>query len=316
MKLFDAHCDTIEKLCVPGVSLYTNNAHCDLKRMEAYDGFLQIFACCVYPEYMGDDAFLRANRMIDAFQRQVAQNASHISLCCTVEEMDRVLQTGGTGGILALEGGSPLNRKLENLDYFYQKGVRLMTLTWNHRNELGVGAMTANDEGLTDFGKQVVERMNHLGMIVDVSHLSDAGFDDVCQCSQVPFVASHSNARRICNHPRNLMDDMIREIARRKGMIGVNLYPPFLTEQSEATVDHVVQHIEHILSVGGENCVGLGCDFDGIAVMPKDIRGVQDVGKIYNRLLQCNYSEGLVEKIMYRNFIAFLHNYKQYIKMV
>lgn len=316
MKIFDAHCDTIEKLCIPGTSLYENDAHCDLKRMDAYDGFLQIFACCVYPEYMGNDAFLQANRMMDTFLQAAAQNADHISLCYTTEEVNQVLRAGKTGGILALEGGSPLNGKLENVDYFWQKGVRLMTLTWNHRNELGVGAMTANDEGLTDFGKQVVERMNRLGMIVDVSHLSDAGFYDVCQCSNMPFVASHSNARSICNHPRNLTDAMIAEIAKRKGMIGVNLYPPFLTEQSEATIDHVVLHIEHILSVGGEDCVGLGCDFDGIATTPNDIAGVQDIEKIYNRLLQCNYKEALVEKITYRNFIAFLHNYKQYIKMI
>lgn len=316
MKLFDAHCDTIEKLCVPGTSFYENDAHCDLKRMKAYDGFLQIFACCVYPQYMGDAAFMQANRMIDTFRQAAAQNAGCISLCYTTEEMNRVLQEGKMGAVLALEGGSPLDGKLENVDYFFKKGVRLMTLTWNHRNELGTGAMTANDEGLTDFGKRVVERMNHLGMIADVSHLSDAGFYDVCQCSQVPFVASHSNARQICNHPRNLKDDMIREIAKRKGMIGVNLYPPFLTEQSEATVDHVVQHIEHIISIGGEDCVGLGCDFDGIETTPKGIHGVEDIEKIYNRLLQCNYKEALVEKITYGNFIAFLHNYKQYIKIV
>lgn len=316
MKVFDAHCDTIEKLCIPGTSLYETDFHCDLKRMEAYDGFLQIFACCVYPRYMGQSAFLQANSMIDTFKQAVAENARYISLCHTVEEMNQILDEGRIGGILALEGGSALNGKLENVDYFFKKGVRLMTLTWNHRNELGVGAVTANDEGLTPFGKQVVKRMNALGMIVDVSHLSDGGFYDVCQCSNVPFVASHSNARRICNHPRNLTDAMIAEIAKRQGMIGINLYPPFLTEKTEATIEHVLRHIEHILSIGGEDCIGLGCDFDGIDRTPKDIHGVQDIEKIYNRLLQCNYNETLVEKIVYRNFIAFLHNYKQYIKIV
>lgn len=316
MKIFDAHCDTIEKLCIPGTSLYENNAHCDLKRMNTYGGFLQIFACCAYPQYMGKAAFLQANHMIDTFTREMEKNADCVILCHTFEEMNRVMQTGKTGGILALEGGSPLNGKLENVDYFYHRGVRLMTLTWNHRNELGVGAMTANDEGLTTFGKAVVKRMHTLGMIVDVSHLSDAGFYDVCQCGDVPFVASHSNARHICNHPRNLTDAMITEIASRKGMIGVNLYPPFLTEQTDATVDHVVMHIEHMLSVGGEDCIGLGCDFDGIDTTPNDICGVQDIERICNRLLQCNYTESLVEKIAYRNFMVFLHNYNQYIKII
>lgn len=316
MKIFDAHCDTIEKLCIPGTSLYENNYHCDLKRMGAYGGFLQIFACFVPPEKMGNAAFLQANTMIDTFKQQVAQNAGFIRLCRTKEEMNQVLQQGKIGGILALEGGSPLNGKLENVDYFFRQGVRLMTLTWNHRNELGVGAMTANHEGLTTFGKQVVHRMHQLGMIVDVSHLSDRGFYDVCACSTVPFVASHSNARAICNHPRNLTDEMIGEIIARKGMVGINLYPPFLTTAPTATIDHVIRHIEHMLSLGGQDSIGLGCDFDGIDKTPKGICGVEDIDKLLNRLLQYNYNEKLVAKIAYGNFMAFLHNYTQYIKMI
>lgn len=316
MRIFDAHCDTIEKLCIPGTSLYENQHHCDLKRMGTYSGFLQVFACCVYPEQMGQAAFLEAEKMIDVFQQHVAQNRDFITFCQTNEEMNCVLADGKIGGILALEGGSPLNGKLENVDYFFKKGVRIITLTWNHRNELGVGAMTANEEGLTAFGKQVVKRMHELGMIVDVSHLSDKGFYDVCQCDSFPFIASHSNARAVCNHPRNLTDEMIQEIISRKGMIGINLYPPFLTTQPIATIEHAIQHIEHILTLGGEDCIGLGCDFDGIEQTPNGIYGVEDIEKLLNRLLQCNYSEALIEKIASGNFMSFLHNYTQYIKIV
>lgn len=316
MKIFDAHCDTIEKLSIPGNSLYESFGHCDLKRMENYQSFVQVFACCVYPEKMGMDAFLQADNMISVFLDQIAQNNSKILLCKNSDDVNRVFSQEKIGAILALEGGSPLNGNIENVDYFFNRGVRIITLTWNHRNELGVGAMTANDEGLTHFGKDVVCRMHELGMIVDVSHLSDQGFYDVCQMDSIPFIASHSNARAICNHPRNLSDDMIREIIGRKGMIGFNLYAPFLSEKQPASIDHVIQHLEHILSLGGENCIGFGCDFDGMDLLPSGINGVQDLDTLCNRLLQRNHSEEFIEKITFRNFISFLHNYTQYIKIV
>ena len=316
MKIFDAHCDTIEKLSIPGNSLYESTGHCDLKRMENYQSFVQVFACCFYPEKMGMDAFLQADEMISTFLQQIEQNSSKITLCKTNEDVNHIFSKGKIGGILALEGGSPLNGKIENVDYFFNRGVRIITLTWNHRNELGVGAMTANHEGLTPFGKAVVKRMHALGMIVDVSHLSDQGFYDVCQVDSIPFIASQSNARTICNHPRNLSDDMIRELIGRKGMIGINLYAPFLSTKEPATIDHVIEHIEHILSLGGENCIGFGCDFDGMDVLPVGISGVQDLDALCNRLLQRNHSEKFIEKLTFGNFISFLHNYTQYIKIV
>jgi len=307
VKIYDAHCDTIEKITDFGKQLYKNDCHCDLERMDRFDWFFQVFAVCVYPEFMGIKAFERANLMIDKFHEQLIINSDKISLCKCYKDIKDAEITGKMGALLSLEGASPLMGRAENLEFFFQKGVRLITLTWNHKNELGNGVLT-EDEGLTDFGIDIVRQMNEKGIVIDVSHLSDRGFYDVCKYSQKPFAATHSNSRKICENRRNLTDDMIICLSKQNGYIGLNLYPYFITGKMTASTDDIVRHIEHIISVGGENVLGLGCDFDGIDYVPTEIDEISKVGKIAERLLQLNYSQEITEKIMYKNFDQFLKN--------
>ena len=178
-----------------------------------------------------------------------------------------------------------------------------MLLTWNFRNLLADGAEEEHGAGLTDFGKQVVAEMNRLGMIVDVSHLCEASFQDVISLTSKPVIASHSNARAICDHVRNLNDYQLKAIAANGGVVGVNFYPKFLNNTDKASLDDVVRHIEHICSVTGENHIGIGADYDGIDFTPEGLEGAQCIPALFERLEQLNYSTGLLEKIAGLNFM-------------
>ena len=166
--------------------------------------------------------------------------------------------------------------------------------------------MEESGEGLSQFGEKVVRQMNRLGMAIDVSHLSEKGFWDAAEISEKPFIASHSNAKSICSHKRNLSDEQIKEIINKKGFIGVNFYPPFLTDCDRCGIKDIIKHIEHILSLGGENNIGFGSDFDGVDYLPDGIEGAQDYYKIIDELLKLGYSEKLVRKISCENFINVL----------
>ena len=326
MKIFDAHCDTAEKLLNNKVSLYKNECHLDIERMKMYENFSQFFAVCIcssnaeqgeeslFGRYINDEPFQRANTIINALLKEIDINSQHISLCKSYNDMAQAWKAHKIGAFLTLEGASPLCGKLSNLDYFYQKGIRLITLTWNYRNELGCGAVSSqqypeNERGLTPFGIDVVKHMNELGIIIDVSHLSDEGFYDVLKYSSKPFMASHSNSRSICSHVRNLTDDMIRCIGDIGGFIGINLCPEFITDSlnsADANIDKLILHIEHIASIAGENSIGLGCDFDGIDNTPVGINSIADIYKLTNRMIQLNYSSDFIEKFTHKNLCEFL----------
>lgn len=178
-----------------------------------------------------------------------------------------------------------------------------MTLTWNYRNQIADGAFeNATGGGLTTFGKKVVSQMNSLGMIIDVSHLSDAGFWDVDKISEKPYIASHSNARKICNSQRNLTDEQIKAISEKGGAIGINLYPKFLSLNEKSDINDILKHIDYIINTGGEDCIGIGCDFDGINCMPENIYGVESLEFIINEV-EKKYGFLIAEKFAGKNFL-------------
>ncbi len=292
--LSDMHCDTAAECFDKGLSLYKNNLHIDLKRLEAAGFGVQFFAVWIRPE-QSDRGFKRAAEVIEYFNKQCVQYKDKVNLIGNANDFcdDKI------NAVLTIEGGEALEGEERNLEKLYNMGVRLITLTWNGANQLGCGVMSGND-GLTPFGKSIVKEMNSLGMIIDVSHLSETGFWDVAQISQAPFVASHSNAKAICNHPRNLTDKQIKYLIKINGFMGINLYPPFLTE-GDAHLEHVYAHIDHCLSLGGEDILGFGADFDGIDKTPCEIAGVQDMYKICDFLLKKGLTEGVVSKIAHNN---------------
>ena len=297
-KIADMHCDTATEAYDKKLSIYNNNLHVDLRRLVATKTDVQFFAVWISPRY-ASNGYTRATEVIECFKKQCDENKNIITLVTNPSDLDN--DDGKAKAVLSIEGGEALEGEAENLEKLHNMGVRLMTLTWNGSNELGQGAMSGN-QGLTVFGKDIVRRMNRLGMIVDVSHLSEAGFWDVAQVSLAPFVASHSNANSVCNHPRNLTDEQIKHLIRTNGFIGINLYPPFLTD-GEATIDHIYAHIDHCLSLGAEDILGFGADFDGIDRTPCEIAGIEDMHKIIDYLLKKGLTDRVVGKITSKNLI-------------
>ncbi|MBR6637909.1 MAG: membrane dipeptidase [Lachnospiraceae bacterium] len=320
MKVADMHCDTVGEL-IKDTSENTflqNNLHIDLLKLKKGDYMLQNFAMFVnmkdYPDCYG-----RCIEMINYWEQLKKEYSLYIGEVRSFWDIVNNVETGKLSALLTVEEGECCLGDVSCLEELYGRGVRMMTITWNYENSLGYPAtprcsktgkrLTADlSKGLTGAGKEIVKSMQELGMIVDVSHLSDRGFYDVVNIAKSggkPFVASHSNARSIADNPRNLSDDMIRKIGECGGVIGVNFYPSFLCDKKVSgreLLSYTILHIRHMINKGGMGCVGLGTDFDGI----DGELAISDASKmqvLYDALRAAGFSEGETERILWRNVI-------------
>lgn len=287
IKIFDTHCDTISKIYEFGGNLFENDYQVDIKRMKRFENFAQVFAIFTDKNELSEKIIkneLNLNffeftlNLIKRYFAEIELNFEAISHCENAIDITYAFEQNKIAAMLAIEGGEVLCGSLENLQKLYDLGVRILTLTWNYDNELGSGAY--GDGGLTNFGKVVIREMNRLGMIIDVSHLNEAGFWDVIQITDTPVIASHSNAYACCKHPRNLTDKQISALADMQGYIGLNLYSDFLNDDKNACITDVVRHVEHFKKLGAGEILGLGCDFDGVDKLPLRIAGAQDICKL------------------------------------
>ncbi len=310
MRLIDMHCDTVLGLMHgENVNLKKNALCVDLEKMRQADSMAQFFACFIYMKrFQGNDRFAQgyqhALKMIARAKEEFAKYPEEIVLTTSFDEMMQNEQAGKMSAILTVEEGGVIDGKMENLEELYRQGIRLITLTWNEENCLGFpNSKDANvmNQGLKPFGIEVVERMNELGMIVDVSHLSDGGFWDTIKYSKKPVIASHSNARTLCNHQRNLTDEMIRALAEKGGVSGINFYPYFLNENGKATIDDLIRHIEHLYYVGGEDFVAMGTDFDGFDDGELDIKHLGEIPYLYEALKKRKFNDSQIEKFWHKN---------------
>ncbi len=278
--------------------------HVDLSRLRRGGVRVQFFACFIEPEYKPERALKQALRLLDAFYREEEANRSELQLATSVEEIQGIAAAGKIAAILSIEGGEALERDLGVLRIFYRLGVRSLCLTWNERNYLADGVAEGRaGGGLTRFGVEVVRELNRLGMLVDVSHLGERGFWDVLEVSTSPVIASHSNARALCDHPRNLTDQQIRALAAHGGVVGINFAPHFLAEDGNACLDAVVAHIEYLLELVGPDHVGLGSDFDGIEKTPRGLEDVRFLPELTEALLARGIDAETVQKVLGRNIL-------------
>lgn len=304
MLLVDAHCDTITKIMELKENLYRNNCHIDLERLKKAGSCIQFFAAFIDKSYCQAYAMKRAVQIIDKFYEQINLYNNDITLCCNYNEIMEAIKQKKISAIISIEGGDALQGEISALRMFYKLGVRSICLTWNYRNEIADGvADGSSGGGLTPFGKEVVREMNKLGMLIDLSHLSEKGFWDVINLTEKPIIVSHSNSKVICNHRRNLTNEQIEAVKSNNGVIGINLYPHFLNDSGIATVFDVIKHIEHIIGIVGPDHIGMGADFDGIECIPNGIYGIQDIFKIFNELVKLNYSTDIIEKLAGKNFM-------------
>ena len=305
--VFDGHCDTILEIVNHKRSLGSraSTGHLDIPRLKEGGIDIQVFAVFIEDIYKPDRSLKRTLQLIDCFYNEIGKNQDEISLITNFNQLEEVNRAGKIAAVLSIEGGEALEGDLAVLRVLYKLGVRLLTLTWNQRNQIADGLNESRTGGgLTEFGIRVIEEMNRLGMLVDVSHLSEAGFWDVVKYSKTPIIASHSNCYTICPHRRNLKDGQIKAIVDKGGVIGITFVPNFLTQENKkATLEDVIKHIDYLVEKAGVDYVGLGSDFDGTGGLPLDLEGVEKVPNITIELVKRGYKEEDIKKILGGNFL-------------
>lgn len=324
MKVVDMHCDTIYEIYErrkkgQKINFKENDLHINLEKMEKGDYLLQNFA--LYTHLEKEQRPLEyAMRLMDVFYEEMEANAERIGVVRNWQDIERNRKEGRLSAMVTIEEGGVCQGELAYLRDFYRMGVRMMTLTWNFPNELGYPnriltedgrpplCVADTEHGLTEKGIDFVQEMERLGMIPDISHLNDAGIWDVFRYTKKPFVASHSNARALAGHPRNLTDEMIRTLAERGGVAGINFCASFLRDQEEGAEPihsrcrDMVAHMKHMKQVGGIGGIGLGSDFDGIRSIVEmgDCSGIQ---MLANEMEREGFTVGEIEAVFHGNVL-------------
>ncbi len=323
MMIIDMHCDTMaginrDKKNGKKTDLYENDMCIDLRKLQEGKWLLQNFAAFVFLRD-GISAFEEANGIIDTFEEQMALHADMIRPVTNTAEIEKNREAGIISALITLEEGEVCEGSVEKLKALYGRGARMMTLTWNFANSLaypnrvimkedGTRYMVPETEnGLTKKGVEVVEAMEEMGMIVDVSHLGDAGILQVIDMTKRPFVASHSNARAVANNPRNLTDEMLKAMGERGCVAGLNYLPDFLRdyapgEDKTARIDDCVRMALYMRNVGGIDLVGLGSDFDGFDD-PMEWKDASGVPLIIDALQKAGLTSKEIDKITHENVL-------------
>ncbi len=312
MYLFDLHCDTItrlytgERLEKDDRELRSNHAHIDLERMRHFQ-WCQSFAIFMPDHYRGEAAIRYFAENYAYFCTQLEKNSDIITQAKTTGEILSALGQGKSAAWLTVEGGSVLAGDLGRVCRLQECGVKMLSLTWNGANELGSGNLTEN--GLTDFGKAAIGELEQAGIVVDVSHLNDAGFWEAAKLAKKPMAASHSNARAVCPHLRNLTDDQIRFLAETGGLIGLNFYTAFISGREDPPFEDLAKHVAHFLELGGEDVLALGSDYDG-ADMPSWLEPAERMETLYEKMQQ-EFGAKITEKVFFQNAFSFFERYER-----
>ncbi len=317
MKYFDLHCDTLYECYEMQKQLRENDLFIDRSKVGGYDEYVQFFALfcgALPPEPIPGRRSLtslpeteRLDAMLQTAREQFLQNRDWLYQCFCAEDLQNPERRGRAAAFLSIEGAELLSTE-QHLQRAYDAGVRMVTLSWNGANQYACGAAADNSAGLTARGRALVHELVRMGVIIDVSHLSDAGFWEVCVETEAPFVASHSNSRTVCPHRRNLTDLQFQELIRRGGLVGINLYNNFLQEDNrQAALTDAVRHIEHFCALGGRDILAIGADFDGCDSLPDGIETAADMARLAEILLRLNYPQSTVDGLFYDNAAHFIH---------
>ncbi len=317
MRFVDLHCDTVVCEVLPSngeKNLRSNpTGELDLLRMKEAGALLQCFALYIPPrkrmgEYIGEmDEWEFFHKAADCYDAEIKKNADLIRPVGCYGDLERNQKEGKMSAMLTVEDGVPLWGKLERVDEMFRRGVRLITLTHNYENTLGFPNRSDPEKGLKPFGIEALGRMNQLGIIADTAHLSDGGFWDVVKYTTKPFVASHSNARALCPVMRNLTDDMLRAVAQKGGVVGLNFASDFLVEHTRDTYcADIARHARYIADKAGVDTVALGSDFDGISSV-LEFPACAGMPMIEQTLSRC-FTPAEVDKITHGNALRVIRD--------
>ena len=299
--MIDLHCDTIMQLLDHPDSgdLYRNTWKIDIEKLQKAHSKVQDFALFIN---LGEtnDPYGRYEEMRNLCTTQIYLYGEHIQHVLSYQDVESVYESGKIGAFMSIEEGGVLGGDLDKLKQAYQDGVRLITLTWNYQNGLGEPHCGEQHKKLTPKGIEFVEAMQDLGIIVDCSHLNDAGTEQLGDILDVPFVASHSNAREVTAHTRNLPDNLIKLIANKGGVIGLNFAQSFLGTSPVSRIDDIVKHGLYLINKGGEDVVALGTDFDGIKPNT-EIKDASEMYRLYDAFKEAGLSVEQCEKLFWKN---------------
>ena len=298
--MIDLHCDTLSRIALvnPDMDLHENGLHLDVGKMRR--GGYEAVVFSLFPWFGEEGPMEEAPRRIRRIRERAMleiRRCPQLSIVKNKEDWANARREGRIAVLFSLEGGEGADG-LADLAELYEFGVRILNPLWNRPNALGFPALGDEDGGLTPYGREVVEWMESMGMIVDVSHLSDRGIRDVAEMAHKPFIASHSDARALADHPRNISDDLIRSVAGSGGVVGINTYGPHLGADREPW-EGILAHIRHVYQVGGAGCPAIGADFDGDPQMA--IRDAGEMGRLPGLLRKAGFTAAEVEKILTGN---------------
>lgn len=299
MKFFDLHCDTLYRAYKESKSICENSGfHISYEKSAGFKKYIQCFAVWIPDEYRRVNAFNLFDRCVNKLKIEHKKRKFNI-----IKNLDDF--NGEKCAVLTVEGGAVLGGDIQRVQYLAENNVKIMTLTWNGRCEIGDGCEVNGSKGITDFGKRVVKKMEAYGIIVDVSHASERLFYDVADMAEKPFIATHSNSYSVCPHKRNLTDNQFAEIKSHGGIVGITFCSEFLNSNKSANLDDVIKHAEHFWELGGEDILSIGSDFDG-AEVPPELDSLEKIENLYEHFLKKNYKESLVQKLFFENAYNFM----------
>lgn len=303
LMVMDGHCDTVYRCWSMGEQLPYNTGALELSSaLDTFGGYAQMFALWTAKGYVGGECLEATCKcQLGYFRRQMECYSHMVTHCTTALQARQAMEQGKCAAFLSVEGAELLGCSLKGLEWAHREGVCAVNLTWNHENALSGSHSENPSQGLTALGRAFVRRMGELGMLVDVSHLSEAGFWDVMELCPRGVIASHSNAQAVCEHTRNLTDAQITAIIKQHGVIGLNFYRNFVG--GRGTLDDVRRHLDHFLELGGDQCVALGGDWDG-AELIAPLSHITHLEDLYESLLRWGYQETLLQNFFYKNLMG------------
>lgn len=305
--IIDMHCDTIKKAYEQKKNLEDENLQFNLKEVKNNFPYIQILSTFIDVDEQ-NKGFEIATKIIDNFYNNI-YDEEKMYLIKNKQDLESPELDKKLGIILSIENGAAISGNIENIELLYKKGIKIMSIVWNEENDLAAGVYTSNDTGLTNLGKKYVKKLIERNILIDISHASNKTFWDTVKITKEnPIVATHSCVKEICNHPRNLDNMQIKQIAKSGGVIGITYVNEFLDKSRVASSKDVVNHIDYIANLVGIDYIALGSDFDGVHdyQKPLDIKSVRDVQNIIKELEKRGYSKDDIEKISYKNVIKLM----------
>lgn len=304
--LIDLHCDTVMRMANEDENLRKNDFHIDLEKLRKSQSMTQFFAMFIDLQKV-DSAYDVCKQYISKYQLELEKNKDLIVNVTNYDGIMKAQEAHMLSGLMTIEEGGCIEGSLEKLEEFYNLGVRAITLTWNYENEIGYPnhKYKYKDKGLKPFGIEAIKRMNDLGILIDVSHLSDGGFYDCIRYSTKPIIATHSNARACHDHSRNLTDDMILALKANGGIMGMNFASRFLDGSDLSKVESIVDHIVYIKDLAGIDIIAMGSDFDGIGC-ELEIKDMSYMYLLVDALKERGFTSEEIDKIFYKNALRLI----------